>query len=180
MFVYLGATLTCTGLGWLIGPSFGSTAWSLLHRRQASRMAQRDKQFFDHIRKMRADPTRQVVHNPLPDYYVRYRKIVKLTCREKKLARFASIVIGFASRYVYGTPVECSVYSPKRKKKEQGRRGTSLIHKSGEGTEREQILTGITANIPSESFTWRRGSPIIHAATCIAAAWRKRLSVRAS
>lgn len=69
MFVYLGATLTCTGLGWLIGPSFGSTAWSLLHRRQASRMAQRDKQFFDHIRKMRADPTRQVVHNPLPDYY---------------------------------------------------------------------------------------------------------------
>lgn len=123
MFVYLGATLTCTGLGWLIGPSFGSTAWSLLRRRQASRMAQRDKQFFDHIRKMRADPTRQVVHNPLPDYYVRYRKIVKLTCREKKLARFASIVIGFASRYVYGTPVECSMYSPKRKKKRAGSTG---------------------------------------------------------
>lgn len=73
-----------------------------------------------------------------------------------------------------------NVFPKAQKKKEQGRRGTSLIHKSGEGTEREQNLTGITANIPSESFTWRRGSPIIHAATCIAAAWRKRLSVRAS
>ena len=67
-----------------------------------------------------------------------------------------------------------------QKKQELGRWGTSLIHKSGEGTEREQILTGITANIPSESFTWRRGRPIIYAAACISAAWRKRLSVRAS
>lgn len=33
-------------------------------------MVQRDKEFFAHIRKMRADPTRQVVHNPVPDYYV--------------------------------------------------------------------------------------------------------------
>ena len=68
---------------------------------------------------------------------------------------------------------------PKAQKKRAGSTG-HVIDKSGEGTEREQILTGITANIPSESFTWRRGSPIIHAATCIAAAWRKRLSVRAS
>ena len=75
--------------------------------------------------------------------------------------------------------VQCIAQSAK-KKQELGRWSTSLIHKSGEGTEREQILTGITANIPSESFTWRRGRPIIYAAACISAAWRKRLSVRAS
>mgnify|MGYP001759568689 FL=1 len=33
-------------------------------------MTRRDKEFYAHIRKMRADPTRQVVHNPVPDYYV--------------------------------------------------------------------------------------------------------------
>lgn len=74
MFVYLGATAACTGLGWLIGPSFGFGLWTLFHRRQAQQMAKRDKEFYNHIRRMRADPSRQVVHNPLPDYYVRATK----------------------------------------------------------------------------------------------------------
>ncbi|KOS15908.1 mitochondrial import protein pam17 [Malassezia pachydermatis] len=69
LFVYMGATAACTGLGWLVGPSIGTAVWSLMHRSKAAQMATRDREFFQHIRKMRADPTRQVMHNPLPDYY---------------------------------------------------------------------------------------------------------------
>ncbi|CCU99199.1 unnamed protein product [Malassezia sympodialis ATCC 42132] len=68
-FLYLGATTACTGLGWLVGPSIGFSIWSLFHRSKAAQMTRRDKEFYAHIRKMRADPTRQVVHNPVPDYY---------------------------------------------------------------------------------------------------------------
>ncbi|WFD37675.1 TIM23 complex component [Malassezia japonica] len=69
LFVHIGATLACTGLGWLIGPSVGTAVWSLMHRSKAAQIAQRDHEFYQHIRRMRVDPTRQVVHNPVPDYY---------------------------------------------------------------------------------------------------------------
>ncbi|PKI84058.1 Pam17p [Malassezia vespertilionis] len=69
LFVNIGATLACVGAGWLIGPSIGNVAWSLFHRHKAAQIAQRDRQFYQHIRKMRADPSRQVMHNPVPDYY---------------------------------------------------------------------------------------------------------------
>ena len=45
MIVFLCATAACTGLGWLVGPSFGSGIWNLLHRGQAGQMARRDKEF---------------------------------------------------------------------------------------------------------------------------------------
>lgn len=67
--MHIGATLACTGLGWLIGPSVGTAVWSLMHRSKAAQIAQRDHEFYQHIRRMRVDPTRQVVHNPVPDYY---------------------------------------------------------------------------------------------------------------
>lgn len=41
----------------------------MFHRRKAAQIAQRDREFFQHIKRMRADPSRQVVHNPVPDYY---------------------------------------------------------------------------------------------------------------
>ncbi|WFD31375.1 TIM23 complex component [Malassezia sp. CBS 17886] len=69
LILCVGATLACTGLGWLVGPSLGTTLWSLFYRRKAAQIAQRDTEFYQHIRRMRADPTRQVVHNPVPDYY---------------------------------------------------------------------------------------------------------------
>lgn len=69
LFVYMGATLAATGLGWLVGPSIGNFFWGMFHRRKAAQIAQRDREFFQHIKRMRADPSRQVVHNPVPDYY---------------------------------------------------------------------------------------------------------------
>ena len=69
MIVYIGGTATAALLGWLIGPSIGNGLWSLFHRTKAQQIAQRDKDFFEHIRRMRADPTRQVLHNQIPDYY---------------------------------------------------------------------------------------------------------------
>jgi len=80
-----------------LGPSIGTATWSLFHRNKAEQMSRRDKQFFDHIRKMRADPTRQVVHNPLPDYYVCVMRSL-LMGREKKLARCTSTASGSETR----------------------------------------------------------------------------------
>ena len=71
MFINIGLTLGATGLGWLIGPSIGNALWSIFHRTKAAQIARRDHDFYQHIKRMRADPTRQVVHNPVPDYYVR-------------------------------------------------------------------------------------------------------------
>ena len=69
MIVFLCATAACTGLGWLVGPSFGSGIWNLLHRGQAGQMARRDKEFYEHIHRMRADASKHNVHKPMPDYY---------------------------------------------------------------------------------------------------------------
>lgn len=71
MVVHLGATIACTTLGWLIGPTLGTSLWNLLNRSRSAQLALRDKEFYNHIRRMRADPTRQMAHNPSPDYYVR-------------------------------------------------------------------------------------------------------------
>lgn len=72
MLVYVGATASAALLGWLIGPSIGNGLWSLVYRTKAHQIAQRDKEFYEHIRRMRADPARQVMHNQVPDYYVRH------------------------------------------------------------------------------------------------------------
>ncbi|KAI3626197.1 hypothetical protein CBS9595_001558 [Malassezia furfur] len=69
LFVHIGATLACTAVGWLVGPSLGVGVWTLLHRSRAAQFAQRDREFYTRIKRLRADPTRQVVHNPVPDYY---------------------------------------------------------------------------------------------------------------
>ena len=69
-----------------------------MHRSKAAQMATRDRELFQHIRKMRADPTRQVMHNPLPDYYV--RTISMLTVRVRRLDPCINIASGFATKYV--------------------------------------------------------------------------------
>ncbi|KAN0059883.1 TIM23 complex component [Thecaphora frezii] len=69
MFIYAGLTLACTGLGWLTGPTVGASVWSLLHRKQAKEIAQKDHDFYEHIKRRRVDPTRQTMQNPVPDYY---------------------------------------------------------------------------------------------------------------
>ncbi|EPQ25881.1 uncharacterized protein PFL1_06555 [Pseudozyma flocculosa PF-1] len=68
-FIYAGLTLAFTGLGWLTGPTIGSSIWTLLHRKQAKQIAQKDHDFFEHIKRRRVDPSRQSMQNPVPDFY---------------------------------------------------------------------------------------------------------------
>lgn len=69
LLLYCGATVACGGLGWLVGPIFGSTAWKLIHRKKATLIEQREKEFFQHVKKNRVDPSRQSFNNPVPDHY---------------------------------------------------------------------------------------------------------------
>ncbi|GAA5933235.1 hypothetical protein JCM3775_002580 [Rhodotorula graminis] len=67
--IYGAATLGCVGLGWLAGPTVGGALWRLTHRRVKGAIEAKDKDFFRHISRWRADPSRQSAANPSPDYY---------------------------------------------------------------------------------------------------------------
>lgn len=69
IYINAGLTLACTGLGWLTGPTVGNSIWGLLHRKNAKQIAEKDHDFYEHIKRNRVDPTRQSVQNPVPDYY---------------------------------------------------------------------------------------------------------------
>ncbi|SPO26809.1 related to PAM17 - constituent of the TIM23 complex [Ustilago trichophora] len=69
IYINAGLTLACTGLGWLTGPTVGNSIWGLLHRKNAKQIAEKDHEFYEHIKRNRVDPTRQSVQNPVPDYY---------------------------------------------------------------------------------------------------------------
>ncbi|CDR88559.1 related to PAM17-constituent of the TIM23 complex [Sporisorium scitamineum] len=69
IYINAGLTLACTGLGWLTGPTVGTSIWALLHRKNAHQIAEKDHDFYEHIKRNRVDPTRQSVQNPVPDYY---------------------------------------------------------------------------------------------------------------
>jgi import inner membrane translocase subunit TIM23 len=81
VYAYGAATLGCVGLGWLAGPTVGGALWKLTHRKVAKAMEAKDKgassafscdsrsgnsadncgraEFFNHIVRWRADPSRQ-------------------------------------------------------------------------------------------------------------------------
>ncbi|KAI5474778.1 mitochondrial import protein Pam17 [Pseudohyphozyma bogoriensis] len=69
VYAYGIATLACVGLGWLAGPTVGNTVWKVSHRRALAGMEKKDRLFHEHIVRNRADPSRQSVSNPVPDYY---------------------------------------------------------------------------------------------------------------
>jgi import inner membrane translocase subunit TIM23 len=69
VYVYALLTISCTGLGYLVGPSLGSSIWSLAHRGHAKEIEEKDKKFYEHIVRNRVDPSRQTMQNRLPDYY---------------------------------------------------------------------------------------------------------------
>ncbi|SNX84897.1 related to PAM17 - constituent of the TIM23 complex [Melanopsichium pennsylvanicum] len=69
LYINAGLTLACTGLGWLVGPTVGNSIWGVLHTKNANQIAQKDHEFYQHIKRNRVDPTRQSVQNPVPDYY---------------------------------------------------------------------------------------------------------------
>ncbi|KAL7425195.1 TIM23 complex component [Cryptotrichosporon argae] len=73
MYVYAGATLGCMALGYLVGPSLGSSLFSLTHpkltRGSPAPLQIMDREFFHRIRARRVDPSFQSVNNPAPDFY---------------------------------------------------------------------------------------------------------------
>lgn len=65
------------GLGYLIGPVVGSQMWRLTHRKTMTLIEDKDRQFHQHIKRNRVDPSLQSTNNPVPDFYGVY-----LTCFE--------------------------------------------------------------------------------------------------
>lgn len=57
-------TFACSGLGWLIGPSIGSQAFYLTHRKWKKQMTQKEVEFFTRIKKHRVNPTNSSASNP--------------------------------------------------------------------------------------------------------------------
>ncbi|KAI9360140.1 mitochondrial import protein Pam17 [Pilaira anomala] len=55
--------------GFLLGPVVGNTFFKLMNRKVAHAMDVRDKEFFEHIKKNRADARLNSIRNPVPDYY---------------------------------------------------------------------------------------------------------------
>ncbi|PYI20892.1 Pam17-domain-containing protein [Aspergillus japonicus CBS 114.51] len=69
-FVVLGmATAACGAAGWLLGPFVGNSVWGLIYRRYKPSLLQKEKQFYDRIRRFRVDPSSNSIANPVPDYY---------------------------------------------------------------------------------------------------------------
>jgi mitochondrial import inner membrane translocase subunit TIM23 len=62
-------TFAGMGAGWLLGPIFGNFLWRTLHRSQITEFAEKEKVFFERIRKHRVDPRGASANNPVPDYY---------------------------------------------------------------------------------------------------------------
>jgi import inner membrane translocase subunit TIM23 len=73
MFVYGGSTLACMLGGWLVGPTIGNVLFSATHPKLARGnpppLEVMDREFYHRIKDRRADPSRQSVTNPAPDFY---------------------------------------------------------------------------------------------------------------
>lgn len=88
-FITLGLmTFGCGALGWLMGPTVGSSIFNMSHAKYKSQIAlvrsptrlllcagkitdclQKEKEFYERVRKYRVNPARQSFSNPVPDYY---------------------------------------------------------------------------------------------------------------
>ncbi|BFZ57852.1 TIM23 complex component [Savitreella phatthalungensis] len=69
LIVYGGATVACGGLGWLLGPTVGGTMWKLAHRKKQHLIEAREREFYEHVKRNRVDPSKQSFNNPVPDHY---------------------------------------------------------------------------------------------------------------
>ncbi|KAF8428100.1 mitochondrial import protein Pam17, partial [Tirmania nivea] len=63
------AIVGCGALGWLMGPAVGGILFKVMNRKAVKGMVEREKQFFQHIKKNRVDPSNHSFSNPVPDYY---------------------------------------------------------------------------------------------------------------
>ncbi|RWA08097.1 hypothetical protein EKO27_g7018 [Xylaria grammica] len=63
-------TFSFAGLGWLAGPSLGSTIFYIFKRGVKRPMALKESEFFNRIKKNRVDPTNSSLSgNAVPDFY---------------------------------------------------------------------------------------------------------------
>ncbi|RUO96065.1 Pam17-domain-containing protein [Jimgerdemannia flammicorona] len=69
LFMYAIGTLGCGVAGLLAGPVVGNWVFRATHRKLVSQMDKRDKDFYTHIIKNRADARLNSIRNPVPDYY---------------------------------------------------------------------------------------------------------------
>ncbi|KAH7062318.1 mitochondrial import protein Pam17-domain-containing protein [Macrophomina phaseolina] len=69
-FVVMGLSMVgCGCVGWLLGPAIGDGVFRLIYRRIGKQIAEKEKQFFQRIKKFRVDPTQSSLNNPVPDFY---------------------------------------------------------------------------------------------------------------
>ncbi|KAG0734045.1 hypothetical protein G6F32_014009 [Rhizopus arrhizus] len=65
----IGTTIGANFSGFLLSPVFGNTLFKLMNRKTAYAMDIRDKEFYEHIKKNRADARLNSIRNPVSDYY---------------------------------------------------------------------------------------------------------------
>lgn len=61
--------LLCGGLGALAGPSIGGLVFRASLGKNYTAFNLKNTEFLKHVRKMRPDPSKQTLANPVPDYY---------------------------------------------------------------------------------------------------------------
>ena len=68
-----GLSILIPGLGYLLGPTFGSALFSLTHpsvcRGKPGPLEVMDREFYTRMSKKRGDPALQSANNPSPDFY---------------------------------------------------------------------------------------------------------------
>ncbi|WWC92843.1 uncharacterized protein L201_007803 [Kwoniella dendrophila CBS 6074] len=104
MYVYGGATLGCMALGYLAGPTVGSSVFSLTHptisKGKNSPLEIMDREFFNRIKRNRADPRFQSAQNIIPDFYG--EKITSLSTYRRWLRDQAV----YKRKAMHGVPAE--------------------------------------------------------------------------
>ncbi|KZV96219.1 mitochondrial import protein Pam17 [Exidia glandulosa HHB12029] len=99
LYVYAIAGVGCTGLGYLLGPSIGSSMWRFMHRARLQVLDARERELHRRIVKYRVPPELTPANNPrLPDFYGEkieslqgYRKWLREQSRYKQKMRWGDI-----------------------------------------------------------------------------------------
>lgn len=69
-FIAIGLTMTAIGgMGWLLGPVLGGAAFAVWKGGVRGEIARKERDFYAHVKRYRADPASSSVNNPVPDYY---------------------------------------------------------------------------------------------------------------
>ncbi|TRM64393.1 mitochondrial import protein Pam17-domain-containing protein [Schizophyllum amplum] len=69
-FMFYGVcTAGCMGVGFILGPTVGTSIWRLTHKSLVPLIDARDKRFFEHVARKRVPAELQSPTKPVPDYY---------------------------------------------------------------------------------------------------------------